>query len=177
VAGAAKYKLAPSVASDPAIGLSVIPYNINDICRFLAYNVRADNCRYKAMARKVSIGRAESEVLRFLVEHPGATVSEVADHFAHTKGLSRNTTQTMMERLRTKGYLEREKEDGAFRYRPVQTGGAVLDGLLDDFVRNVLGGSLSPVVAYLTRRVDVSEAQLEELKRLVAELEEEGEDA
>lgn len=125
------------------------------------------------MARKAGIGQAESEILRFIADQQGATVNEVADHISKTKGQSRNTVMTVMERLRAKGFLERSKEDGIFRYSPVASKASVMEGIVQDFVEGVLGGSVSPLVAYLTNRVEVDDEELRELKRLVERLDEE----
>jgi predicted transcriptional regulator len=122
--------------------------------------------------RKPSVGRAEVEVLRFIADDPGATVTEVGDFLAETKGQTRNTALNMMERLRSKGFLRREKVEGVFRYSPAQSKGKLFDGLVDDFVDTVLGGSVTPLVAYLSRQVEVDDAQLAELRRLVDQLEE-----
>jgi predicted transcriptional regulator len=126
--------------------------------------------------RKPSVGRAEVEVLRFIADHPGATVTEVGDYLAATKGQTRNTALNMMERLRKKGFLRREKLDGAFRYSPAASKGALFEGLVDDFVDTVLGGSVTPLVAYLSRKIEVDDAQLAELRRLVDQLEEDRHD-
>jgi predicted transcriptional regulator len=128
------------------------------------------------MARKPSVGRAEVEVLRYIADHPGATVTEVGEYLAETKGQTRNTALNMMERLRTKGFLRREKVEGVFRYRPSETKVKLMEGLVDDFVDTVLGGSVSPLVAYLSKRVEVDDAQLAELRRLVDQLEEDRHD-
>ncbi|HVT12273.1 MAG TPA: BlaI/MecI/CopY family transcriptional regulator [Fimbriimonadaceae bacterium] len=122
------------------------------------------------MSRKPGIGQAESEILRFIADRQGATVNEVAEHIAETKGQSRNTVMTVMERLRAKGFLARAKADGIYRYSPVASKSRVMEGLVQDFVEGVLGGSVSPLVAYLTNRVDVGEEELAELKRLVEKL-------
>lgn len=124
------------------------------------------------MKKKPSIGRSESEVLRFIVDQGGASVTEVGDHLAETKGQTRNTALNMMERLRQKGFLTRKKVEGVYRYFPSEPKGSLLEGFVEDFVDGVLGGSVSPLVAYLGNRAEVDEAQLEELKRLVKNLEE-----
>jgi len=123
------------------------------------------------MNKKPSIGRAESEVLRFIAERGGATVTEVGDYLAETKGQTRNTALNMMERMRQKGFLDREKVDGVFRYRASENKGALFENFVDDFVQSVLGGSVAPLVAYLGNRADVDERQLEELRQLVKNLE------
>src|SRR4051794_27101740 len=103
------------------------------------------------MKKKPSVGRAEGEVLRYVADRQGATVTEVGDHLAETKGQTRNTALNMMERLRKKGFLQREKVDGVYRYTAARSKGQIFDGLVGDFVDTVLGGSVSPLVAYLGR--------------------------
>lgn len=124
------------------------------------------------MSRKPSIGRSESEVLRFIAERGPATVTEVGDYLTETKGQTRNTALNMMERLRQKGFLDREKVDGVFRYRPSQAKGRVFEDFVEDFVDSVLGGSVAPLVAYLGNKAEVDEKQLQALKDLVKNLEE-----
>lgn len=116
------------------------------------------------------------EVLRFIAERGKATVTEVGDYLTETKGQTRNTALNMMERLRKKGFLDREKVDGVFRYFPSETKGTLFENFVDDFVQSVLGGSVAPLVAYLGSRAEVDERQLEDLRRLVKSLEE-GRDA
>ncbi|MBN9500368.1 MAG: hypothetical protein BGO01_17135 [Armatimonadetes bacterium 55-13] len=128
------------------------------------------------MNKKPSVGRAEVEVLRFIAERGKATVTEVGDYLTETKGQTRNTALNMMERLRKKGFLDREKVDGVFRYFPSETKGTLFENFVDDFVQSVLGGSVAPLVAYLGSRAEVDERQLEDLRRLVKSLEE-GRDA
>lgn len=120
--------------------------------------------------KKPSIGRSESEVLRFIAEHGTATVTEVGDHLTLTKGQTRNTALNMMERLRVKGFLKRVKVDGVFRYSPSEAKGRMLESFVEDFVDGILGGSVAPLVAYLGTRTEVDENQLNELKELVKRL-------
>lgn len=124
------------------------------------------------MGKRPSIGRAEAEVLRFIVDHNGATVTEVGEHLMETKGQTRNTALNMMERLRQKGFLDRDKNDeGVFRYVPSESKGRMFESFVEDFVDSVLGGSVAPLVAYLGSRAEVDEHQLEALKKLVKSLE------
>jgi predicted transcriptional regulator len=76
-----------------------------------------------------------------------------------------------MERLRKKGFLRREKLDGVFKYYPAGGKIRLFEGLVDDFVETVLGGSITPLVAYLTNKVEVDETQIAELKLLLEKLE------
>jgi predicted transcriptional regulator len=126
------------------------------------------------LARKKGIGKAESEILRFVADHPKTTVTEVAEHMAELKGQSRNTVMTVMERLRAKGYLQRSKDESVYLYSAVAPKERVMEGLVQDFVDGVLGGSVSPLVSYLTKQVVVTEEQARELQELVERLRENG---
>ncbi len=119
---------------------------------------------------------AELEALRFVAERPPVTAREVADHLAGRRGLARTTVLTLLERLRKKGLVLREGTDGSFAYRPAQAKSALLQGIVDDFVQRALGGSLSPLVAYLSGRQDATPEEIAELRRLVGTLEKGRED-
>ncbi|AIE86929.1 BlaI/MecI/CopY family transcriptional regulator [Fimbriimonas ginsengisoli] len=123
------------------------------------------------MKKKPSIGRSESDVLRFIAESGGASVTEVGDYLAATKGQTRNTALNMMERLRQKGFVARKKVDGVYHYFPSQEKERLLQSFVEDFVDGVLGGSVAPLVAYLGSRTEVDERQFEELRKLVQALE------
>src|SRR6188508_859073 len=96
------------------------------------------------------LGRLELEVLQYVADHQPASVRDVATHFAETSGQARTTLLTVMERLRTKGYLKRRKIGGANRYTPTMAKAELLSRMVGEFVEDVLGGSASPFVAYLS---------------------------
>jgi predicted transcriptional regulator len=47
----------------------------------------------------------------------------------------------------------------------------LLQTLIDDFVQRALGGSVSPFLAYLVHDARLTDEELDELKRIVRELE------
>src|SRR5947207_11036165 len=102
------------------------------------------------MPRQASIGRVELEILRYIADRAPVSVRDVAEHLARTKGHTRTTALNVMERLREKGYLTREKVEGVYLYSPCQSRMQLMRTLVRDFVEGVLGGSLEPFVAYLT---------------------------
>jgi predicted transcriptional regulator len=124
------------------------------------------------MLKRKSIGQAELEVLKYIAEHGSVTVRQVADHFAAAKGYVRPTVLKMMERLREKGYLEREVVEGVFSYRSVAESAELGQSLIDDFVQKTLDGSVSPMVAYLLKSGSMSQDDIRQLKELIEELEE-----
>jgi predicted transcriptional regulator len=121
--------------------------------------------------KRVNLGQAEWEILRYVTEHHPVTVREVADHAAETRGQARTTILTVMERLRKKRYLTRRKQDGVYQYSPKVSVPEILQGFVKQFVETTLQGAVSPFVAYLSKTGEVSDKELDELKRLVDDLE------
>jgi predicted transcriptional regulator len=119
---------------------------------------------------KKGVGEQELAVLRYVAEHGPATVGEVAERFGEAQGLARSTILTVMERLRNKGHLTREKVDGVYQYRSMVPASELLAGVVGDFVQRTLAGSLSPFVTYLSEAEDVSEEELQQLQDVVARL-------
>lgn len=116
---------------------------------------------------KQKIGRAELPILQYIVENHPVTVREVADHLADTTGQARTTVLTLMERLRQKKLLTRRKSKGVNRYSPRVTKSEIMNTLVNDFVDGMLGGSVSPFLAYLTDNAELDENEIDELRRLV----------
>lgn len=119
------------------------------------------------------LGEQELEVLRFVTDRGApVTVREVAQEWGTPRGLARTTILTMMERLRKKSFLVREKAtDGAtFQYAPAVPKTDLMRSLVQDFVQKTLGGSVSPFVAYLADAPDLSDKELADLRLLVEAL-------
>jgi BlaI family transcriptional regulator, penicillinase repressor len=123
------------------------------------------------MAKSKSLGRVELELLQYIDEHHPVSVREVADYWAEKTGQARTTVLTMMERLKDKGFLSRKKIDNVYHYSPKQSISAVMNDLVQDFVHGVLGGSLAPFVAYLNGNKNLAPEEIEQLKRMVSNLE------
>ncbi len=118
-----------------------------------------------------SIGGAELRVLQHVAAYAPCTVREVADTLGAEMGVVRTTILQTMERLRAKGLLARERGLGGWRYRPAEPVEGVRVGAVRRFVREALGGSVSPMVQYLGE-ADLSPDDLVALRELVERLEE-----
>jgi predicted transcriptional regulator len=124
-----------------------------------------------------SLGDQELEVLQFVEEHAPATVRDVAEGYGVPRKLSRSTVVTVMERLRQKGYLIRRRRNGIFHYAPRIPASEAIQGMVRRFVETTLGGSVSPVVAYLVRGDSLSEEDLRNLEGFVQDLKAKREEA
>ncbi len=112
----------------------------------------------------------ELELLRYLAASSPKTAREAAEEFGEPGGYARTTVMTLLERLRQKGYLTRAKVDGVFRYSSRVTSGELMRSVVGRFVQRALGGSVSPLVAFLAESPRLTDAEIAELRRLVDEL-------
>ncbi|KLD62935.1 BlaI/MecI/CopY family transcriptional regulator [Dyella japonica] len=119
---------------------------------------------------KPTIGDQELALLQYVAENNNASVGEVATGFGEPRGLARSTVLTMMERLRGKSYLRRKQVQGVYRYSPSTGPGEVMRSAVGQFVEKTLSGSVSPFVAWMSERTDVSDNELAELEALVHQL-------
>ena len=117
-----------------------------------------------------SIGDQELALLHYLAEHEPVSVGEVAAGFGEARGLARSTVLTMMERLRAKAYLKRRQVQGVYRYSTATGPGEAMRSAVGQFVEKTLSGSVSPFVAWMAERGEVSDDELAELQALVKQL-------
>jgi Predicted transcriptional regulator len=120
--------------------------------------------------RRKTIGDQELALLQYIGENEPASVGEVAAGFGEPRGLARSTILTMMERLRSKAYLQREQVDGVYRYQTTAEQQDVVQGAVATFVEKTLQGSVSPFVAWMAEKAEVSDDELAELEALVSRL-------
>ena len=116
-----------------------------------------------------SLGEQEIEILRYVSAQGEISVREVAEYFEKHKGLARTTILTVMERLRKKGFLAREKVDGIFKYSEKIEASTVMKSKVTDFVERTLGGSVSPLIQYFAGQKNLSSDEVEKLRAIVAD--------
>ena len=115
------------------------------------------------------IGQEEMAVLEYVCQNQPISVRAVADYFEQF-GKARTTILTVMERLRAKKLLSRKKMRGAFHYSSRESQDQIMHGVVGNFVQKMLGGSVSPFIAYLAESEDLSPDDVDELNRLVTEM-------
>jgi predicted transcriptional regulator len=102
------------------------------------------------MAKPTGIGRAELRVLEYVQHNGPVTVRQVAGHFAASEGVGRTTILNVLVRLWRKRYLKRRRcENGRHLYVAREERITLLRRLVGEFVGDVLGGNVTPFVAYL----------------------------
>jgi predicted transcriptional regulator len=123
----------------------------------------------KASERKLT--DAELEIMHVVWELDGGTVRQVHERLNQQRPLAYTTVMTMMNILEDKGHLTRRKQGRAFRYQPVRPKAQVISGMVDDFVGRVFAGAATPLVLSLVKDRKISKSDLEEIARLIGEVE------
>ncbi len=118
-----------------------------------------------------TLGDQELALLRYVAANQPTTAGEVSAGFGEPNGLARSTIETVLERLRKKGFLKRNKAEGAFQYEATEAPQELMGGLVEQFVERTLAGSLVPFVTYFSKQDRLSAEELAELERLVKKLE------
>lgn len=96
-----------------------------------------------------------------------ATVREVYEALRAERRVAYTTVMTVMNILEAKGYLKKTPEGRAYRYRPTQPEAKVMRAMVRDFVDRVFDGAATPLLAHLVRHKRLSDAERDELRRLI----------
>jgi predicted transcriptional regulator len=76
----------------------------------------------------------------------------------------------MMRVLERKGHLKTRREDRAYVYRAARPERQVVRSMVREFVDRVFNGSARPLLVHLVEDRRLSQKELEELERLVREV-------
>ena len=117
------------------------------------------------------LGDQELALLRYVTVTGSATAGEIFGAYGEPNHLARSTVETVLERLRAKGFLARTGAKGAYRYEATTVQQELMGGIVEQFVERTLGGSLTPLVTYFSRRDGLTESEIVELERLIRKLE------
>lgn len=119
--------------------------------------------------------KAEWLIMKCCWNKGKCTAREVHEDVLARKSWRYQTVKTMLDRLEQKGYLKLSKVGPICLFEPAVPQARVMGRALDTFVGTVLDGALAPVFAHLAKGKKLAPADIESLKRLVEEHDEEPE--
>ncbi|HMB94272.1 MAG TPA: BlaI/MecI/CopY family transcriptional regulator [Rhodothermales bacterium] len=117
------------------------------------------------------LGETEMEILHHVWDLRQATVADVRARILETREVAYTTVMTVMKNLADKGYLQFEKDGVTYVYSAARPPEEVRHSLVDDLVRKVFDGSPLALVQTLVRAENLTEAERQDLKRLIDEME------
>jgi BlaI family transcriptional regulator, penicillinase repressor len=125
------------------------------------------------MARRPPLSKAEMEVVRIVWNLGEATVRQAQDAFPPQRNIDFTTVQTYLRRLETKGYLRAKREGRAMVYRPRVRPDDVIRETVGDLVNRLFDGQTVPLLHHLIRDRSVRKEDIEELRQMIDQWEDE----
>jgi predicted transcriptional regulator len=119
------------------------------------------------------ISAAEGIVMEALWRRQPLGAEDVVARVAAGQGWTEATVKTLLNRLLSKGAIAAEKDGRRYLYRPVLKRE---DYVLDEstsLIDRLFGGRVSSLVTHFSEREKLSAEDVAELKRLIAELDNE----
>lgn len=117
--------------------------------------------------RLPQLSTAEWAVMKQVWKLRKTTVREVYETLKDSQEWAYTTVQTLMERLRNKGYLGCKKVGKTNFYTPEASRRRVVMSAFDDFADQVVDGAIGPIVCHLIRKDRLSKKELREIKKLI----------
>ncbi|MEQ8767490.1 MAG: BlaI/MecI/CopY family transcriptional regulator [Planctomycetota bacterium] len=115
---------------------------------------------------------AEWKVLRIVWERGECAARDVVEAGREEHGWSTSTVKTLLRRLVEKGHLKTRRVGNSFLYRPGRSTFAALRRAADDLLASAAQHTVGPLLAYLLRRSQLNAKELDELRSLLDEKEE-----
>ncbi len=120
------------------------------------------------MAERIS--GAEHEIMEVLWREAPLTAAEVAARAPAARGWSIRTVKTLLSRLLLKGVLAHEEDGRRYLYRPTVARDDYVARESQALLDRLFGGSVSPLVAHLAERDDLSPRDIAEIEALLKAL-------
>ncbi len=125
------------------------------------------------MSKDKSLSDLQAAIMRILWESGEATVSEVHQSLSSDKSLATTTVATMLSRLEKRGLIHHLTEGRQYLYYPLVSEEEVRTSMVGDLVKRIFKGNFSALASHLLKESDMSAQELEQLKKMIADKEEE----
>lgn len=120
------------------------------------------------MAERIS--DAEHAVMEVLWDDSPLTAQDVAERVDPERGWSANTVKTLLGRLLAKNAITHEEDGRRYLYRPAVERGDYVAGESRRLIDRLFGGKLTPLVAHLAERDELSAQDIAEIESLLKAL-------
>src|SRR5712672_1210887 len=120
------------------------------------------------LPRKPVLTSQELEIMKIVWGRGTSSVRDVYEALLERRKIAYTTVMTMMNILEQKGYLKKTQKDRAFLYQATRPQKQVIRGMVREFVDRVFNGSAEPLLLHLVEDRRLSENDLDELERSIA---------
>ena len=118
----------------------------------------------------MQVSDAESIVMEVLWGRSPLGSDEVVAALSARSDWAEPTIKTLLNRLLKKGAIRAERDGRRYLYSPVLTREAWVASQSEGVLDRLFGGRVAPLVAHFSQRGKLSQADIDELRRLIEEL-------
>ena len=123
----------------------------------------------KKVNADIRLGRLELQILNVVWEKGRVTVHDVKEVLGKGRKPAYTTILAMMRKMDAKGYLEHDVEGRTFIYRAAISQEDVRYDVLNDILERLFDGSPALMVNSLVEQKNISEEDLEQIKKITLE--------
>jgi BlaI family penicillinase repressor len=116
------------------------------------------------------ISEAEHAVMEVLWDESPLSAQDVVERVNPERGWSANTVKTLLGRLLAKAAVIHEEDGRRYLYRPAVERGDYVSGESRRLIDRLFGGKLTPLVAHLAERDELSQRDIAEIEALLKAL-------
>lgn len=116
------------------------------------------------------ISGAESQVMEALWRRSPLTAEEIFAEVGQAQGWAEATLKTLLNRLLNKSVVSAEKDGRRYLYRPLVARDEYVEAESQGLLDRLFDGRLAPLVSHFSERQKLSAQDIADLKRLIAEL-------
>lgn len=120
--------------------------------------------------KQIAISEAESVLMQIIWDRGPLTTEDVIAALGRRPKWGESTVKTLLNRLLNKGALSAEKDNRRYVYSAVLTREEWLANESHGFLDRVFGGRVAPLVSYFSQQKKLAKDDIDELKRLIREL-------
>lgn len=115
-----------------------------------------------------SLGVAEAEILQLVWEMKEATVQQIHDRLPPDREIASATVQTVLRRLREKGYVKSRAEGKLHLFSPLVEPETVISKTVKDLVNRFFGGKAAPLMLHLAQSEKLAKDDLDQLRKVLS---------
>lgn len=123
-----------------------------------------------------SVSDAESEILKYLWEESPLPAQEIIDRLQRDSAAHPKTVKTLINRLLKKGALGFHEKERKYFYYPTISKNDYYRIKTESFLDKFFDGELSPMLSCFFSRKKLSDKEIAQLKKLIAEVEDDQDD-
>jgi BlaI family transcriptional regulator, penicillinase repressor len=123
------------------------------------------------MKKAINISAAESQIMQALWRKSPLTPEEIIAAAGPPNGWADGTVRTLITRLLRKKALVGARKDGVYLYRPLIARADYVQAESQSLLDRLFQGQVAPLVAHFAEARALTAKDIQKLKKLIAELE------